>query len=204
LCMAVALPFQALHVGLAPVVAIMSWISGGLLRLTGGRSFSGQVFGDRNELRMLMQESSQNLSSEELAMINRVLDLQNVTVQSITVPMEKVARVNLAAPAREMMRICRERQLTRLPVWNEKERRVAGIVTLRTCLYSPDFDPDRMVAAYLQPALYLRQEMRLEEALRRLQRSGQRMAVVLGRDRKESGIVTLQDVLRAIFGEVSL
>jgi CBS domain containing-hemolysin-like protein len=41
-------------------------------------------------------------------------------------------------------------------------------------------------------------------ALRRMQRSGQRLAVVLGRDRREIGIVTLQDILKLVFGEVNL
>jgi len=56
----------------------------------------------------------------------------------------------------------------------------------------------------VKPALYLNDEMRLEEALRRMQRSGQRLAIVLGRDRRELGIVSLQDILKFIFGEVSL
>jgi len=46
--------------------------------------------------------------------------------------------------------------------------------------------------------------MRLEDALRRMQRSGQRLAIVLARDRRELGIISLQDVLRVMFGEMSL
>jgi CBS domain containing-hemolysin-like protein len=52
--------------------------------------------------------------------------------------------------------------------------------------------------------LYLDEDLRLEVALRRMQRSGQRLAVVLGRDQREIGIVSLQDILKLIFGEVSL
>ena len=54
------------------------------------------------------------------------------------------------------------------------------------------------------PALYLDEELRLEAALKRMQRSGQRLAIVLGRDRRETGIVSLQDILQVIFGEVRL
>jgi CBS domain containing-hemolysin-like protein len=46
--------------------------------------------------------------------------------------------------------------------------------------------------------------LRLEVALQRLQRSGNRLAIVLGPDKSERGIVSLQDLLRFIFGEVSL
>jgi CBS domain containing-hemolysin-like protein len=57
---------------------------------------------------------------------------------------------------------------------------------------------------FLQPALFLEESVRLEAALRRLQRPGQRMAIVLGRDGREAGIITLEDILRSVFGEVSL
>jgi CBS domain containing-hemolysin-like protein len=56
----------------------------------------------------------------------------------------------------------------------------------------------------VKPALYLEEDMRLEAALKRMQRGGQRLAIVLGRDRKEMGIISLQDILKVIFGEVRL
>jgi CBS domain containing-hemolysin-like protein len=46
--------------------------------------------------------------------------------------------------------------------------------------------------------------MRLEDALRRMQRSGHHLAIVVGPDQRERGLVTLQDVLRTAFGEVPL
>ena len=54
---------------------------------------------------------------------------------------------------------------------------------------------------HLRPALFLDDTLRVEEALRRLQRGGEPFAVVLGPDGRERGIVTLWDVLRAMFGD---
>ena len=78
------------------------------------------------------------------------------------------------------------------------------MLSLKTLLYQGDFNPGKTAGHYLKPALYLSEEMRLEEALRRMQRSGQRLGIVLGRDQLEFGIISLQDVLKFIFGEVSL
>jgi CBS domain containing-hemolysin-like protein len=75
---------------------------------------------------------------------------------------------------------------------------------MATLLYQPDVDVSKTAADYVRPALYLDEDLRLEVALRRMQRSGQRLAVVLGRDRREIGIVSLQDILKVVFGEVSL
>jgi CBS domain containing-hemolysin-like protein len=206
LCLLLALPFRIIHLALSPLVWCITWFSNGLLRLTGGTRYQGHLFGTRNELRLVMQESGENLSSEERAMINRVLDLQNLTVRSLAVPWPRVVSVSTTARADEVLRLCREHHLTRLPVWREEGRtkRIAGVVSLRKVLYDPHFDPSRSVADLLRPAIYLREDLRLEEAFRRLQRKGQRLAIVLSVDGREIGVISLQDILKRIFGEVSL
>src|SRR5262249_15636508 len=84
LCLAVVVPFRFLHHGLSPLVKVLTWFSDALLRVTGRERFKGHIFGSRREVRLAIQESAQILSSEERAMVNRVLDLQDLTVRSIT------------------------------------------------------------------------------------------------------------------------
>ena len=206
LCMSLVGPFRLIHAALSPLVALLSRLANGLLRWTGGRTFTGHLFGTREEFRLVMQESAQTFSSEERWMINRVLDLQHLTVDRITVPLEKATVVAWQTPMSEVLRLCRERNLTRLPVWqaNGDPLRVAGVVSLKTLLYQSDLDPDKSAGDHVKPALYVDHKMRAEEALLRMQRSGQRLAIVLGRDQRELGIVSLQDILTFIFGEVSL
>jgi putative hemolysin len=200
-----AAPFRVAHFALSPLVAVMAWFSDLLLVVTRGRSFRGHLFATRSEFRHLMQESSQALSSEERNMIDRVLDLQNLTVASILAPFDRVASVSTRTPMTEVLELCRKSGLTRFPVWQESNpRRIVGIVSSKHFLYLPDLDPRKPAGAYLRPALYLQEETRLDEALKKMQAHGQRLAIVLGYDRRELGIVTLQDILRSFFGEVSL
>jgi putative hemolysin len=205
LCLWLSGPYAVLHFLLRPVVTLLRWYSAALLRLTGGKAFAGKLFGSREELRVLMQESSQELSSEERGMINRVLDLQNLTVSHVLVPMARAATVTTETPVAEALALCRERGLSRLPVWRaSRERRIAGLFNLKSLLYHADLDLRKRVGDYVQPATFVDADMRLEEATRHLQRAGQRLAIVLSRDGKEAGIVSLQDLLKAIFGEVKL
>jgi len=206
LCMALVGPFRLAHAMLAPLVALLNRLSQRLLRWSGGRTFTGHLFGNREELRLVMQESAQALSSEERAMINRVLDVQHLTVGHLTAPLAKVVTVQTSTAMNEVLQLCRDRNLTRLPVWREESggRRIVGVLSLKTLLYQSDFDAGKTAGDYVKPALYLAAEMRLEEALRRMQRSGNRLAIVLGRDQRELGIISLHDVLKFIFGEVSL
>jgi CBS domain containing-hemolysin-like protein len=199
-------PFRVIHLVLSPLVRLMTRLSRGLLRWTGGKTFTGHLFGSREEMRLVMQESAQGLTSDERLMINRVLDLQNITVRQVTIPMESVVSVMTQTRIEETLKLARERKVTRLPVWREEGggRRVAGIVNLRSVLYHADLDPGRNTGEYLKPALYLEEDLSLEAALKRMQRGGQRLAIVLGRDQREVGIVSLQDILKVIFGEVRL
>jgi CBS domain containing-hemolysin-like protein len=69
-------------------------------------------------------------------------------------------------------------------------------------LFSEESHTGRTAGDFVKPALYLDDEMRLEVALRQMQRTGQRLAIVLDRERRELGVVSLQDALKVIFGEV--
>jgi CBS domain containing-hemolysin-like protein len=206
LCLFCSRPFRIIHLLLRPLVWLVEGISALLLRWRGGKAFTGHLFGNREELRFIMQESGGALTTEERAMINRVLDLQSLTVRHIVKPISLAATATMQTPIGEVQAMARARQVTRLPVWETRDgsRRIAGIISMVTILYLPDLDPQKPVAEFVRPALYVEEDTRLENALQRMQRSGQRLAVVLGRDRRELGIITLTDILKLIFGEVSL
>ncbi|HWF19774.1 MAG TPA: CNNM domain-containing protein [Verrucomicrobiae bacterium] len=206
LTLAIARPFRLIHLVLSPLVKLITTVSQRFLKWTGGRAFMGHLFGSREEMRLVMQESAQGLTSEERQMINRVLDLQNRTVRDIAIPMDKVATLTMQTRMGDALKISQERRLSRFPVWRGEgnERKIVGLVSLRAVVYQAELDPEKTAGDYVRPALYMEENMRLEEALKRMQRSGQRLAIVLGHDQREAGIVTLQDILKVIFGEVRL
>ncbi|MGA2175223.1 MAG: CNNM domain-containing protein [Verrucomicrobiota bacterium] len=204
LSLALAAPFRWIYRLLSPLVSVVAWFSRGLLHWTGGTAYTGRLFGSREELRFVMQEAAPSLTTEEKAMINRVLDLPNWRVRHVMVPMGEAITVAAETPLSRVLQLCRERRLTRVPAVDPHTGRVAGVINLDHVLYLTDFDATRPARDYLQPALFLPEDLHLEEALRRLQHTGWRQAVVLGPDHREAGIISLQDVLKVIFGEVTL
>src|SRR5205814_5226650 len=136
LCMLLSVPFGVIHAILRPIVALLAWSSRSLLRWSGGRRFTGNLFGNRDEFRVVMQESAQGLSSEERSMINRVLDLQNLTVRQITVPLNKTVRVDENASTEQLLALFREKGFSRLPVTRKEgnAERIVGLVNLRSIL----------------------------------------------------------------------
>jgi CBS domain containing-hemolysin-like protein len=120
------------------------------------------------------------------------------------VPLASAATVAAEKPVAEAIAVCRLRNFTRLPAVDARTHHIIGIVNLEHLIFSKDVDPTKPARDYLQPAFYLPEDLHVEEALRRMQHTGWRLAVVLGRDTREAGIITLQDVLKLIFGELNL
>ncbi len=206
LCLSAARVFRLMHIVLSPLVAIDQGVTQTALRLTGGRAFTGRLFGSREEMRSVMQESAQSLSSDERVMINRVLDLQNFTVRQIATPLARVAAVEARTPLGDAFRLGRERRLWRLPVRETRDgrSRIAGLLALGPLLFRDDLDLQKPAAAHMTPALFVNEAMRLAVALRLMQRAGHRLAIVLARDGAEMGVVSLEDILKVMFGEMKL
>ncbi|HWQ92470.1 MAG TPA: CNNM domain-containing protein [Clostridia bacterium] len=206
LCILLAQPFWVIHLAIRPLVALVESFSGMLLKWRRGNIFKGHLFGDREELRLVMQDSAQTFSSDERVMISRVLDLQSLTVRHVMRPLTEVVTVTAETPVSEVLRLARERGIARLPILETMagSKRVIGLLNISSLLYSANLDETQQVRSMVQPALYLKEDTRLEVALRRMQRAGQRLAIVIGRDRRETGIISLQDILGLVFGEVSV
>jgi putative hemolysin len=206
LCLLAARVFRLAHIALSPLVAIVAGVSKMALHLTGGRAFTGRVFGSREEMRSVMQESAQAFTSDERAMINRVLDLQNISVRQIATPLAQAVMVEPATPLGDALKLGRERKLWRLPVRETRNGRprIAGLLALGPLLFRDNLDLQKPVAAHMTPALFVNENVRLEIALRLMRRAGHRLAIVLARDGAEMGVVSLEDILRVMFGEVKL
>jgi putative hemolysin len=206
LCLAVANIFWFVNFALSPMVLIVADVSRTILKWTGGQAFTGRLFGNREEMRAVMQESAQALTSDERVMINRVLDLQNFSVGQIAIPVAKMVAVEKDTQVGDTMKLAREKNVFRLPVWETRDgrRRIAGLLAVNTLLFSLTLDLQHPVSMHMTPALFMEEDVRLEIALRRMQRAGQRLAIVLARDGSEVGIVTLEGILKLMFGEVKL
>jgi CBS domain containing-hemolysin-like protein len=206
MCLYVARCFRLIYVALRPFVSLIEEGSRWLLRSPKGQALTVRLFGNREEMRAVMQEAAQNFSRGEHAMINRVLDLQNITVSQIATPLARVLAVESTQSLASVLKLAQEQNLSRFPVRETTggRRRLAGLLNIGPLLFREDLDRQRPASAYLEPALFMDESLRLEDALRRMQRGGQHLAIILTRDGREMGIVTMEDILKVMFGEMKL
>jgi len=196
--------FRLVHIALSPLVAIVEGISKMALHWTGGRAFTGRLFGGRDELRLFMQEAASGLSAEEKRMIGRVLDLQSRRVRHVMTPIASAVSVGENEPVSRALELSRKRNVTRLLVTNAETGRVTGLLSAQELMLVENLDCGRPARDFVKPALFLKEDHSLESALHRMQLGGERLAVVLDARQAETGVISLQDVLKAVFGEVTL
>ena len=206
LCLSAARIFRVVNFLLSPLVLVVEAVSRLILHWTGGQVFKGQLFGNREEMRAMMRESGQALTDDEHAMVNRILDLQKYSVGHIAKPLVATLGVETRTPLRDAIALAREKDLSRLPVWEVRDgqRRVAGLLNIGPLLYREPLDVEKPSSAYMIPAVFVNEGIRLEVALRLMQRAGQRMAIVLSREHTEIGIIAMKDILMVMFGEMKL
>ncbi|MCW5559554.1 MAG: DUF21 domain-containing protein, partial [Verrucomicrobiae bacterium] len=188
-------PFRVVHAILWPVVSLIEGFTLRLLRWTGGRALNSHFFASRDDVRDLLRDPNIQLNPTERTLIGRVLDLKYRTAGQLARPLWQADAVQVQTPVSEVIELCRERGHTRLPVWDSRaaSARIAGVVSLKNILYDVSGLPRRTAGDFLRPALFLEESLPLEETLRRLQRSGQPLAIVVDAARREQGFLTLSD-----------
>ena len=206
LCLVLTSVFGMVDTLLGPLVELLRIFSRMLLFTAGGRELQGHLFGSREELRQMMTESGQGLTVNEREMIDRVLDLQKIPVRDLAVPFEDMPVITTETSVVDVVRNIAVVPYTRMPVWQENDgrRRIAGVVNLRRLIFLPENEWHRPVGHFLESALYQDEDVRLQKLLQLMQRSGQRVVIILDKRKRELGIVSLPDVLKVVFGEVKV
>tara|TARA_B100001123_G_scaffold330211_1_gene372020 strand:- start:2915 stop:3940 length:1026 start_codon:yes stop_codon:yes gene_type:complete len=196
--------FRWVELILSPLVGVLKFFSELLLLSPVSDRRQSSLFGSREELRQLMTESGQGLTNDERVMIDRVLDLQNIPVRELAKPFEDFHEIYEDFPVGDVVRNFKVETYTRLPVWTgaDSNRRIAGVVDLRRLIFLDESEWHRPVGHFVESALYQDEDVRLQKLLQTMQRSGQRVIIVLDKRKREMGMVSLPDILKVVFGRV--
>ncbi len=138
------------------------------------------------------------LTHFQSVMADRVMRIQEVTVQAAMIPMRRVVTAALAASREELIEVIRLHNYSRLPVV-DADGGVAGILNVYDVLTD---EGDHAAPEKMHPPLFLPAELTITDALYRMRRARQAMAVV-EQDDKPAGIVTIKDLVEEIVGELA-
>ena len=188
---------------LAPFVAISQWVVSFLLRLVGGSQPNVRHFVSREELKNLLQmeePGEANVTTVEAEMIDNIFDLGETTVREVMVPLVDVALLPETASPMDAVALIQQRGYSRLPIYSERETHVTGIVTAMDLLRHGS--AAGTVGDIMRQPRFVPEPKRIDELLREMQRDRAHLAVVVDEYGGATGIVTLEDIVEQIVGEI--
>jgi CBS domain containing-hemolysin-like protein len=187
---------------LTPLVVTANALVRGLLQ-TVGRADRRDPFVSRDDLRLLFQAEpagSTDVREEEREMIDGIFDLVETSVREIMVPLVDVVAVEDTATVEEVVVRIRDSGRSRLPVYHDRIDNVVGVVTSLDILRRGS--GEATIGSLLRPAYFVPETKRISDLLREMQRQRIQLAVVVDEYGGAEGIVTVEDIVEEIVGEI--
>jgi CBS domain containing-hemolysin-like protein len=156
------------------------------------------------ELAMLVEETQEAgvLPAQEAAFVRNVFELSDKIVRDVMVPREKVVTVPVNASEEEVLATARDTAHTRLPVWEGSPDNICGIVNTKDLFHLFSLKGIVILMDAIYPPIFIGPDQPVADLLRTFKREKRQMAVVQNKDQKFLGIVTLEDILEEIVGEI--
>ena len=195
---------------LYPVVFVISRISrGAVYIITGGKGGADSPYITRDGLKFLLgkERDESDILSSEKEMIRRILGFSEVSVGRIMVPLSNVTALQKNATLGEAAVLTEEKGFSRIPVYCDRIYNITGILhcfdLLKALHGKTGLSEDDLVTSCLRPTVFYVPETKpASELLFELQRTGEQMAIVVDEYGAAVGIVTVEDILEEVVGEI--
>ncbi|MBX9579690.1 MAG: hemolysin family protein [Gemmataceae bacterium] len=188
-----------------PLIGLLNGSSGWFLRRLGYRADpdEGEVH-TVEELRLLVEDSEEagELDEDAAEMVMNVFALRDKTVGDCMVPLEKMVALALNAPPEKVLETARLGAHTRMPVYDGTPDNVVGIVNTKDLFFLFSTSGAVVVEDALYPPTFLDPDEPVAHAFKLFRRSHRPMAVVRGKDGRVRGLITMEDVLEEIVGDL--
>ncbi len=199
-----ARPFLLFFRIVAPVRFLMEKMTEGILRVLGGGRGAGRQRGlTEREFRFLVDVGGENgtLDAGERELIHNIFELTDQRAGEIMTPLADVFMVPVDIPRQELLAMSRKYRRSRIPVYRGDRRDLVGILYLKDLL-RPETDGEGPLDGLLKPPFVVPTSKKLPLLLREFQRLKVHLALVVNEFGEIVGIVTLEDVLEELFGEI--
>jgi CBS domain containing-hemolysin-like protein len=203
----VAGPLRAFSVLFRPVILALTAVSDRILRLLGVEASAERAGGSPDELKRLIAESyaGGHIDPGEAGMLTGVFHLHEQEARQVMTPIPAVVTVDAAQDVETALKLCVSSGHTRLLVTEDEDRdRVKGLVHVSTLVRKLMQDgADAPIAPIVSDALIVPETKPLDDLLADLQRQRTSMAVVVDEYGRVVGVVTVEDIIEEVVGEIA-
>ncbi len=201
-------PLIAFYRLMYPFIHTMNGAAQGLIRLFGFKPMSeSEAAHSEEELRMILSDSlkSGEINQSEYKYVNKIFEFDDRIAREIMVPRTEMMTVEQDMTLREVFDVMGVEQYTRYPVTDGDKDHIIGLVNMKHLLTAYIKDPssgDRPVSDFLQPIIRVIESIPIGDLLLKIQRERIHMAVLMDEYGGTSGLVTIEDILEEIVGDI--
>jgi CBS domain containing-hemolysin-like protein len=189
-----------------PATDLLNWSANALVRMLGIRSATGEL--DRihspEEIVMLLKQSQKSggIAREDVRMIEGVFEFTEKTARDVMTPRTSVAALREDLPVREAAARVAEAGRSRYPVYRGSLDDIVGVVHAKQILAAFRERPDAPISSVMREPLFVPGSREVEDVLADMKRLKTHMAVVLDEFGGTAGVVTMEDLLEEIVGQI--
>ena len=190
-----------LMIVLTPISAIFLLIQKGASKLFNKKS---EVSVTEQELMHIIDEIEDQgvLEEQESDLVRNALEFDETTAEQIMQPRVNVVGIDLYADTKEIMEIFATEAYTRLPVYEKSLDHIVGVVCYRDFIQKTLEEKDFALSEIISDIMYIPSLMRISDVLKKMQKEKEHIAVVVDQYGGTAGIVTLEDILEELVGEI--
>jgi CBS domain containing-hemolysin-like protein len=192
-------------VATGPVVRLMNATTNLLLRALGfSRSEMSPQAASVEELRMLVEDTQEAglIEHDTATFVQNVFRLTNKTVRDCMIPREKMDALEVHTPTSKVLAVVRRSGHTRLPVYDGQIENIVGILNTKHLFSLITLGHVVILEDVLYPATFIEPDEPVSVALRLFKKTRRPMVIVRDADKKVVGMLTLEDVLEEIVGDI--
>jgi putative hemolysin len=203
--MAIAIPLIGFTAVFRPVIWLLNATGNGVVRLFGLRPVPGHhSVHSEEEIRMIVSASRQEgvLEEQEKELLNNVFDLSDTPVRGIMTPRVDMIALDENSPLRKLLELIEQHGYSRVPIYRETVDKIIGIVYIGDVLKHLSRLDDVTVGQVARPAVFAPENMKVIDLFTLFQSKKTHMAIVVDEFGGTAGVVTLEDALEEVVGEI--
>ncbi len=204
LALAAAWPLHAMARVSRVLVSFLTFSTRTVLRLFGMRDFGQRTFVSQEEIKHLVLEGRDQgvIGDAEVDLIHSVFEFSETPVKKVMVPRPKVFALDAATPPEDVGRLIVESGFSRIPVYDGGADNVIGLVYVKDVLRLLERRQPVVLRKVLHPVHFVPETKKVGELLKELQRRRSHLALVIDEHGSLTGLVTLEDLIEEIVGEI--
>lgn len=192
----------------SPIIKVLSSSTKFVLRILGVNDENVEELLSREEIRSVIESGQENgvFNEIETEMINNIFEFDDIQAQAIMTPRKDVYCININEPLEEYMDEIMEMHYTRIPVYDESIDDIIGILHIKDFMieaHKHKYDFEKVdLKNILRKAYFVLETKNIDELFRDLQKYHQHIAILIDEYGGFSGIVTIEDLIEEIMGEI--